>query len=249
MTTIMPFDVAWVRSHFPGREIHWFDSIDTTMREAARLSAAGCPEGTVIVAGEQTAGIGRHGHAWHSEACAGLYVSVILDKARREGFFPALTLAIGLATRAAIQEATGVDCDLRWPNDLLAGDRKCTGILVNVEPTAAIAGIGINVNHDSFPPEIAAVATSLRLASGMIHSREAVLVSLLKAIDKWSVAPLDQVLAEFTRRSSFVRGRRVIVDDKTSGVTAGLDAQGFLLLDCDNGQTIRILAGGVRPLE
>lgn len=246
----MPFDAAWVRRQFPGREIHWHETIDTTMREASRLAAVGCPEGTAVVAGEQTAGVGRHGHSWHSEAGAGLYVSVVLDKARREGCFPALTLAIGLAAREAIEETTGVDCDLRWPNDLLAcGGRKCTGILVHLEPSAVIAGIGINVNHDAFPSAIAPVATSLRLASGVIHAREPILAALLAAIDRWTAQPLETVLAEFTRRSSFVRGRRVIVDEKTTGVTAGLDPQGFLLLRCDNGESVRILAGGVRPLD
>lgn len=246
----MPFDVAWVRRQFPGREIHWHETIDTTMREASRLAAAGCPEGTAVVAGEQTAGIGRHGHAWHSEPGSGLYVSVVLDPARREGCFPALTLAIGLAAREAIERSTGVECDLRWPNDLLAGEgRKCTGILVTLEPTVAIAGIGINVNHDSFPAPLAPIATSLRLASGSIHAREPILAALLAAMDRWTGAPLETVLAEFTRRSSFVRGRRVIVDEKTTGVTAGLDPQGFLLLRCDNGESVRILAGGVRPLD
>ena len=106
----------------------------------------------------------------------------------------------------------------------------------------------MNVNHDAFPPGLAELATSLRLASGQIQTREPLLVALLRAVDRWVGRRAPEVLAEFSRRSSFVRGRRVSVDGRTTGTTAGLDEQGFLLLDCDNGQTVRILAGGVRPL-
>lgn len=241
----MSLDIDWVRRQFPTREIHWFDTIGSTMTEAARLAAAGCPEGTVVGADEQTAGLGRHGHSWHSEAGSGLYLSIVL---RRAQAIPTLTLAIGLAASEAITETTGLECDLRWPNDLLVGPRKCTGILAQLEPDAVIVGIGINVNHDAFPADIAAVATSLRLETGQVHAREPLLVALLRAVDRWIGRAAPFVLAEFARRSTYVRGRRVSVDGLTTGVTAGLDSQGFLLLDCDNGQTVRILAGGVRPL-
>ncbi len=241
----MKLDAAWVRRQFPARQIHWFDTLGSTMTEATRLAAAGCPEGAVIGADEQTAGIGRHGHSWHSEAAHGLYVSIVL---RRTLTIPTVTLAIGLGVSDAVAEITGIDCDLRWPNDLLIGEQKCAGILTQLEPEAIIAGIGINVNHDHFPEEIAPVATSLRLASGRIHAREPLLVALLRAVDRWVHREPAAVLAEFTRRSSCVRGLRVSVDGQTTGTTAGLDAQGFLLLNCDNGRTVRILAGGVRPV-
>jgi BirA family biotin operon repressor/biotin-[acetyl-CoA-carboxylase] ligase len=241
----MNLDIAWVRRQFPAREIHWFDTIGSTMTEAAHLAAAGCPAGTVVGADEQTTGIGRHGHSWHSEPGNGLYLSIVLRGALA---IPSATLAIGLAVREAIAQTTGVECDLRWPNDLLIGPRKCTGILAQLEPGALIAGIGININHDAFPDDIATLATSLRLASGQIHAREPILAALLRAVDRWTTSPLPEVLAEFSRRSSYVRGRRVSVDGTATGTTAGLDPQGFLLLDCDNGQTIRVLAGGVRPL-
>ena len=241
----MTLDAAWIRRQFPGRQIHWFDSIGSTMTEAMRLASAGCPEGTIAGADEQTAGIGRHGHSWHSEPGSGLYVSIVL---RRALPVPTITLAIGLAAREAIAETTGIECDLRWPNDLLIGPRKCTGILVQLEPGAIIAGIGINVNHAAFPDELAEVATSLRLATGHVHAREQLLVALLRAVDRWSQQTPAQVLAEFARHSTYVRGKRVSVDGGATGTTAGLDSQGFLLLNCDNGQTVRILAGGVRPL-
>ena len=249
----MSFDLAWLQRRFPAREMHWYPSISSTMTEAARLAAAGCPDLTVVGADEQRAGVGRQGHTWHSEADAGLYVSLVIRRTLPADAFPAVTLTLGLAAREAIHTATSVECDLRWLNDLLIGPRKCCGILVNLEASGAlVAGIGINVNHDGFPEPLDPLATSLRLASGRIQPREPLMAALLDAVDRrlqslaaHGVAP---TLADFTAASSYVTGRRVIVDERTTGVTAGLDAQGFLLLACDNGQTVRILAGGVRPL-
>jgi len=223
------------------------------MTEAARLANAGCPDLTVVGADEQRAGVGRQGHIWHSEADAGLYVSLVIRRTLPADAFPAVTLALALATREAIREATGAECDLRWPNDLLIGKRKCCGILVNLEASGAlVAGIGINVNHDGFPEALDPLATSVRMASGHIHPREPLMAALLHAVDRrlasLATAGVAPALADFALASSYVTGRRVIVDEQTTGTTAGLDAQGFLLLACDNGQTVRILAGGVRPL-
>lgn len=249
----MSFDLVWLQRRFPARELHWYGSIDSTMTEATRLAAAGCPDMTVVGADEQRAGVGRQGHLWHSEADAGLYVSLVIRRTLPADAFPAVTLALGLATREAIHEATGVSCDLRWPNDLLIGTRKCCGILVNLESSGAlVAGIGINVNHDGFPEPLDPLATSLRMASGRIHPREPLMAALLNAVDRrlasLATDGISPTLADFTAASSYVTGRRVIVDESTTGTTAGLDAQGFLLLACDNEQTVRILAGGVRPL-
>ncbi len=123
-------------------------------------AAAALPRGSVVIADEQTAGQGRHGHSWHSAPGAGIYCSIVLDPA------PALTLALGLATVEAIAEATGIACDLRWPNDVMLDGKKCAGILVQLVDGKAIAGIGINVNHTEFPPDLAAEATSLRIVCG-----------------------------------------------------------------------------------
>jgi BirA family biotin operon repressor/biotin-[acetyl-CoA-carboxylase] ligase len=93
-------------------------------------------------------------------------------------------LAIGLAAREAIHQATGLACDLKWPNDLLLRGRKCAGILVVRTASAVIAGIGVNVNQSSFPAELAASATSLRMESGVEYCREDLLVYLLAALEK-----------------------------------------------------------------
>ena len=120
---------------------------------------AGAPEGLVCFADEQTAGRGRGAHTWQSPPGSGLYVSVLL----RPKIAPAdvlwLSLAAGLAVREAIQQVTGLEADLRWPNDLLFGPKKFCGILteLNAEVTRVrhlVVGIGINVHQERFPEEL-----------------------------------------------------------------------------------------------
>jgi BirA family biotin operon repressor/biotin-[acetyl-CoA-carboxylase] ligase len=247
-------DIERVRRELASRRIAWFRSIDSTMREAATMSHQGCPSGTVVVAEEQTAGQGRHGHTWHSEPESGLYVSIVLRLMLSPDALPALTLALGLATAEAIARATDLRCDLRWPNDVMIRDRKVAGILVQLIDDAAIAGIGINVNHTNFPPDVAAVATSLRVASGRAHERELLLVTLLRSVDSFCKMLLDggkePILKMFQQSSTYACGKRVRVEqafEKIEGVTAGLDASGYLLVRKDDGNLATIVAGGVRP--
>jgi BirA family biotin operon repressor/biotin-[acetyl-CoA-carboxylase] ligase len=218
------------------RRILRFDSVDSTQR-----TAAGEPLGTIVVAGRQTAGQGRHGHSWHSEPGNGLYCSIVLKPT------PLLTLALGIAAVDAIAQCTGITCDIRWPNDLMLDGRKAAGILVQLVNDAAIAGIGINVNHTSFPPDLE--ATSLRIHAKRTHSREDILSALIPAIDDVVSADSETILRLFTRASSYAAGRRVIVNMASGvieGTTAGLDPDGFLVVRRDDGTDTLILAGGVR---
>ena len=238
----------------PGRRVKWFASTGSTMSVAARLAREGCASGTVVGADQQTAGIGRAGHSWYSEPGSGLYVSMVLRLPVGVESLPLVMLALGLATQHTIAEVTGLAPDLRWPNDVLLGEKKCAGILAQIEGDAVIAGIGINVGHASFPPDIVELATSLRL-EGASASREELLAALVRAVeDSCGVLTSSGPAAicdAFTRASSYAQGRRVRVEQDDAilkGVTAGLDASGFLLLKQDNGTVTKILAGGVRPI-
>ena len=247
----MPFD-----KHLTGLEpslIHWFDTLDSTMHEAARLASLGAPTGTIVGADQQTAGLGRQGHTWHSETNNGLYVSFILRLPVAPIDTPIVTLALGLAAADAITKTAGVSCDLRWPNDVLIDGKKVCGILTQLHGTAVVAGIGINVNHAEFPAPLGDLATSMRLASGgRIHQRERLLGNLATSVETFTQILVhdgkNALLRLFENASSYVRDRRVIVDDSVSGTTAGLNPNGFLILRTDNGTETLILAGGVRPL-
>ncbi len=207
------------------------------------IDAAAHPPGTVVVAEEQTAGQGRLGRKWHSERGAGLYCSIVLDLPEAD---PIVTLALGLATREAIEKTAGVTCDLRWPNDVLISDRKCAGILVQLHDIKVIAGIGVNVNHTSFPPELAGLATSLRLVTGKEHSKEELLKNLLGAVEGHTQLDRDEILRLFAHASSYVSGRRVIVAGQ-EGTTDGLDDSGYLWLRTADGRRTLLRAGDVRP--
>ena len=235
-----PLDIGRIRRAFPGRRIDYYPVVDSTMRALSE-----CDPGAVALAEEQTAGLGRHGHAWHSEPYAGIYCSVALRTA------PMLTLALGLAAQRAIEEATGLACDLRWPNDLMLGGRKTGGILVQASGGRATAGVGINVHHRAFPAELEGEATSLALEAGPEKepSREAIVLALLPAIDWFTALPAADIPGLFARRSSYAAGRRVTVhqpEGLIEGTTAGVDASGFLVVRKDDGTDTLILAGGVR---
>jgi BirA family biotin operon repressor/biotin-[acetyl-CoA-carboxylase] ligase len=236
------------------RSIYWHKSIDSTMRAAAELAAQGCLSGTVVGADEQTAGRGRHGHSWHSEPATGLYITEILRLPVKPEDLPIVTLMLGLAVAEAIFQTSGIQCDLRWPNDVLIGNRKCAGILVQLQDSAMLAGIGVNLNQTEFPDDLRAIATSLRQATGREHSRQKLLDGLLASIDQWSETLLtggkDAILRLFARSSSYVQGRHVIVDQggtQLEGITDGLNASGFLIVRENNGRRTTVLAGGVRP--
>lgn len=224
------------------------------MTIAARLARDGCASGTIVGADGQVAGVGRHGHAWQSEAEAGLYVSIVMRLPIAARDLPLVMLALGLAAQEAIVQTTGLAADLRWPNDVLIDGKKCAGILAHLDGDAVIAGIGINVNHTEFPSEIAPLATSLYLAGQRSVSREDLLVALIHEVESCSKilahdgAPA--ILKMFTRASSYASGRRVTVEQdgqQIVGVTCGLDPAGFLIVRSDEGKETTILAGGVRP--
>jgi BirA family biotin operon repressor/biotin-[acetyl-CoA-carboxylase] ligase len=251
----MPFDVDRLRTLRPQNEIHFFPALPSTMTQAARLAAAGAPHGAIILADEQTAGQGRLGRSWHSQPELGIYASIILDLPLAPASVPIASLLLGLATAEAIHESTQLICDLRWPNDVLISERKVAGILAHLADSRIIAGIGINVNHTSFPAGLRTPATSLRIESnGRLQSREALIANLLQSLDTFCSLLAAQgpgsILRAFTSASSYALHRRVIVEDSgESGITAGLDENGFLLVEADSGRLYRVASGGIRPAQ
>lgn len=235
------------------RTVEWHDTIDTTMRRAAELARQGCAAGTVVAAREQTAGIGRMGRAWDSRP-GGLYFTLVLRPRLEPSQLPLTTLALGLGVADALQLFTGIAADLRWPNDVLAGGRKLAGILAQFQEGALLAGVGLNVNQREFPPELAAIATSLVLETGREQDPEFLLRVLVRSIeshvDILETSGATAILRLFENASSYAAGRRVTVETPSgewTGVTAGLTPEGFLRVRCDDGSLRTVTAGGVRP--
>jgi BirA family biotin operon repressor/biotin-[acetyl-CoA-carboxylase] ligase len=265
------FDLALVAAGVGGTRfagcVRHFPSVASTNTLALEAAQRGERAG-VWVADEQTAGRGRGGHGWHSARGEGLYVSALIAPRLPASRALWIALASALAVRRAVGEMSGLDVDIRWPNDLLLGRKKCGGILVeSALPAAqasqvdamryAVIGIGLNVAHESFPPELREQATSLRLESGHSVGREELLVALLRALDD-ELVMLDEeeegavrnggLLERLAMASTWVRGKRVRVGeaDGYTGVTAGLSAEGFLRVQADDGTERMVLSGGVR---
>jgi BirA family transcriptional regulator, biotin operon repressor / biotin---[acetyl-CoA-carboxylase] ligase len=250
-----------------GTHLHHFYKIGSTNTTAMTAAAEGAPEGSVFLAEEQTAGRGRGAHSWHSARSAGIYCSVILRPQLPPSEMLILSLAAGLAAEAAIEQVDArVHIDLKWPNDLLIDGRKVCGILaeMNAEPTRVrhiVVGIGVNVNHASFPGEIADQATSLRLATGSEWSRVELAATLLKFLDREARSLVERpetrraILRRFAEHSSWVRGKQVRIEDHGAfpggtgfeGTTAGLDDRGFLQVRTAQGLRT-VLSGTVRAL-
>lgn len=248
----MPLNVSSLREGRPLTNLHYFATIGSTMTEAARLARDGAPHGTVVLAEEQTAGLGRMGRSWTSESEVGIYCSVILRLPLPPAQLPIVSLLLGVATAEAIQRSTRIACDLRWPNDVLVDGRKVAGVLAHLAETCVVAGIGINVNNNSFEPGLRTPATSIRLASGTEVPRESVLLNLLESIDLSCDLLMKKgpsaILHAFAASSSYVWDRRVCLDeDGAIGTTAGLDENGFLVVTMDDGQLRTIASGGIRP--
>jgi BirA family biotin operon repressor/biotin-[acetyl-CoA-carboxylase] ligase len=258
------YDLAALESVLAGTlfagKVHFSPTTGSTNSDAMSAARSGAPHGSVYFADEQTAGRGRGNHGWHSAAGEGLYVSVLLRLPIPAVPLPLLPLATGLAAADAIRSVTGLDVDLRWPNDLLIGERKAGGILVEAgndseRPPHAVPGIGINVHQREFPPDLATPATSLDLEAGRRISRQTLLVALLKSLEREASALLDPAAADallqrMEQASTWVRGRNVVVHGPQAcqGITAGLDANGFLRVETANG-LVTVQTGGLRARD
>jgi BirA family biotin operon repressor/biotin-[acetyl-CoA-carboxylase] ligase len=242
-------------------KINLFSRLDSTNTLAMKEAGNGARHGSVYVAEEQTAGRGRGDHAWHSEPYAGIYLSILLRPRIPAADALWLTLLSGLAVQDAVANVTNMVADIRWPNDLLLGNRKFGGILTEMSADAAqvryaVVGIGINVSHGQFPPELREAATSLRLESDRTLLRQDLLVAILQAMnselsgllsEEGFEAATQSILNRMEKNSTWVRGKWVVVGEAGgyTGVTAGLDTRGFLRVETSSG--IRtVLSGGVR---
>jgi BirA family transcriptional regulator, biotin operon repressor / biotin---[acetyl-CoA-carboxylase] ligase len=263
-----------VRNTIFSGNIHHVDQAEST--NSLALAAAGRPEylgengpeGAVFIAEEQTAGRGRGAHGWHSERGAGIYCSFLIRPPMSPADALGLSLISGVAVQDAVREITGLQPDIRWPNDLLLHDRKFCGILTEMSSEAghvnhAVIGIGINVNQQTFPEEFRAAATSLRLEAGREFSRLELTAALVRAVDREYRALLramsspirtpalrfEPIMRRVESRSSYAQGKLVHVDEDGgySGVTDGLDPRGFLRVRTDKGLRM-VISGGVRPL-
>jgi BirA family transcriptional regulator, biotin operon repressor / biotin---[acetyl-CoA-carboxylase] ligase len=236
--------------------IHHFTSIDSTNDQLKKMISA--PEFTCVIADQQTAGRGRHDRTWHSAPGDGLYLSVLLCP-QGASRIPSLSLMAGIAVAEVLiaRDISGVD--IKWPNDVLVNDRKVCGVLVEGTSSGSnrhriVIGIGVNLNHRSFPQKLSRTATSLLLETGTPVDIDEFCGQLLERIadwyERWKLG--DGIINRFQELSSYAKGRMVIAtlgDEQIAGQTAGLSETGALRVATGDGGEKIIMAGEVMKVR
>lgn len=253
--------LAGLETRWMARDIRYFESTDSTNRVGFDIAREGAAHGTAVIAEGQTAGRGRLGRSFYSPTHANLYTSVVLRPSLSASQAATVILAAAIAVAETVVATLGSPgaVEIKWPNDVLLDGRKTSGILMELSAEATrvgflVLGIGVNLNVDrqSFPEEFRALATSLASHSGRPVNRldftRRLFVTLEDVLDvhaEQGWGALRPRFQEFFRMS----GRRIRVSDlaegETNGVCQGIDPDGALRLERDDGQQTRVLAGDV----
>jgi BirA family biotin operon repressor/biotin-[acetyl-CoA-carboxylase] ligase len=225
------------------------ESCASTNDEAARYARAGASHGTLVIAERQEAGRGREGRAWASPI-GGLYFSAVMRPPLPLADVPPITLAIGIAVCDAAR-AFGADAALKWPNDVLIGDKKLAGVLVETQSQggrldSVIVGIGVNLG--SVPDEVATRAIALDV------DREAFIAELVAQLERWVdryvACGLESIIPSWQQRMAPGLSARAMIDgDALSGELEGIDVDGSLLLRDDTGKVHRVRSGDVEVIR
>ncbi len=243
--------------------IHYFEETDSTNTQANRLLAEGEETPFVVIAGRQTAGRGRRGREWYSADAGNLYLSLALRPQLTPARMQRFTLWMGLATCLAIKEICNIELRLKWPNDLHWQGKKVAGMLTEARSDSEhlielVFGIGLNVNGvtDEFPPEVRAVASSLREAAGggaaggfEINIIAAALMSrLVEATEAYLDGSYGDIFEQQWPQYDALVGKAVTIEQaegEIAGQYAGIDASGRVLLRLDSGEIKAFSAGDV----
>ena len=219
---------------------------DSTNDRARELALAGAPSGTVVTAGEQTAGRGRHGRRWSAPPGTALLCSAVLRPL--EAHHALLPLAVPVAVCEAAEALAPVECRIKWPNDVWLGERKLAGVLIEARPPDwAVIGVGMNLSvaDDEFPADLRWPATSLG------HGVEAdqALAALRESLGTWVAAEPGAVADAFARRDA-LRGRDVAWEGAGGagggvGEGAGIDERGNLVVISEAGERLSLGSGEV----
>ena len=172
-----------------GKELLYFDVIDSTNLEAKRRAEEGAPEGLLIVADKQVAGRGRRGRSWESPAGANIFMTLLLRPSYSADCVSMVTLVMALSVAQAIEEVSKLPVRIKWPNDIVVNKKKVVGILTELTMEAdyvqyMVSGVGINVNQTSFPEEISATASSLYLEKGQKVNRALLVQKSMEHFDE-----------------------------------------------------------------
>lgn len=239
------------------KKIIYYQQLDSTNTEIARLAAEGVTHGTVVVADAQTAGKGRRGRQWESPAGENIYMSILLRPDCMPDRAPMLTLVMAYSVAKAIRELGFEDLQIKWPNDLVLSGKKICGILTEMQLSGSkidcvVVGVGINVNTSKFPEELKDIATSLYQESGRTFDRTLIVESVVGYFEKAYQQFLQTQDLSFLREAYNAMlvnvDKEVRVLEPGNEYTAyaqGINSEGELLVRTEEGEEKRIYAGEV----
>lgn len=244
-------------TRWAGQEIVCFAETDSTNVRARKLGENGAAHGTLVAAERQTAGRGRRGRGWESPAGSSIYMSLLLRPEFLPNKAPMLTIVMAYSVVSALREQTGLDFRIKWPNDIVLNGKKVVGILTEMSTEIeyinhVVIGVGINVNTESFPEEICATATSIRLESGKAWRRAELIAAILRQFEvQYERFVKEEDLAYLREAYDAVLvncGRKVRILGEKDGyraVALGIDDQGELLVRKEDGTVTSVYAGEV----
>ncbi len=246
-----------MKTRYMGHPIYFYAETDSTNNRIRQLAVEGAAEGTLAVAEVQTMGRGRRGKQWSSPIGSGAWFSLLLRPDIPPAEASVLTLLGGLAVCRALEDISGMQPVIKWPNDILLNGKKLVGILTEMDCEMSqvhfvVLGIGINVNTKAFPPELEEVATSLFLESGKTFSRKLVVQKTMERLEEYydiflAAGGFAPLLDEYRRRCVTL-GREVTVLEEKSFLATALDVtpEGELLVRrSDTGEEMVIYSGEV----
>jgi len=242
-----------LRTKLIGQNVLYYPVTSSTLDIAKQVAKEGATEGTIVIADHQTAGRGRFGRNWWAPSDSSILLSIVLRPRLEQ--LRHLNMAATLAVALSIEKVTGLEPVIKWPNDVLIGGKKVSGILIESEVEEekvnfVVIGIGLNVNLDpSSNPEIAETATSLRAALGEGVSRLEMLCSLLGEFEElYDALREGEPIDELWRSYLGTLGQQVAVrcgEQVWQGYAESVDDEGNLLLRCPDGSLLTIVAGEV----
>ncbi len=240
-----------------GSLVKYFESVGSTNDVAYDCADHGEAEGTVIIADEQKAGRGRLNRLWSSARYRGIYASIILRPEISVVFASRFTILASVSAARSIWDVCRIRAQVKWPNDIMIGDKKVGGILAELKVLEqsikfAIVGIGINVNHleADFPVDIRSIATSLLMETEHVVAREDLLIHLLTHMDALYQKVLNDdfspILDEWKSLSpSHVNCAVIVANGERSyqGITRGVTENGGLVIEKQSGENIIVSFG------
>lgn len=229
---------AWV-----GKELYYMKTTDSTNTRAKKLAEEGAGHGTLVIADEQTEGRGRRGRTWESEKDTAIYMSVLLKPEIRPENASMLTLVAALAVAGGIERETGLNCQIKWPNDIVVNGKKVCGILTEMSTQIdyinyIVIGIGINVQNESFSKEISETATSLYIESGKKQNRAAIIEAVWENFETYYGVYLENedmrgLVPEYNSKLANMKRQVRVLDPKEpfEGKAMGITPRGELIVD------------------